>query len=91
MTDQPSAKSIPAPAARRQHLFVVRMWWEPDGGDMVGEWRGSIEHVNSRTKRYFRDMEKLAVFIEDHLTPTVSGRTEAEGEQARSRGNERNE
>ena len=63
MTDQPSIHSVPIPAARQRHLFVIRMWWEPDDESASGEWRGSIEHVPSRTRRYFRDLGALPELV----------------------------
>lgn len=69
MTDQPSA--------HQHHLFVVRVWWETNDGNSPGEWRGSVEHVASRTKRYFRNMGKLTAFIEGQLSPPL----QVEGEE----------
>lgn len=72
MTDQPPTNPVPVLAARHPHLFVVRVWWEPDNGGASGEWRGAIEHVGSRAKQYFREMEALAAFIEGRLSPAIS-------------------
>lgn len=52
------------------HLFVVRLWWEPDQ-ESAGEWRGSVEHVASFEKRYFREMRALDEFIQSKLNQRV--------------------
>ena len=48
--------------AREEHLFVVRIWREARSA-IDGDWRGSVEHVNSGTRRYFADYEALDRFI----------------------------
>jgi hypothetical protein len=48
----------------RTASFIVRIWHEPndlDGGSR--EWRGSIEHVGSGQKAFFRDLNAIAVFM----------------------------
>jgi hypothetical protein len=46
--------------------FFIRLWQEPrERGGEPPEWRGSIEHVQSRKKRYFRDVETVVLFIEE--------------------------
>jgi thiosulfate/3-mercaptopyruvate sulfurtransferase len=46
------------------HVFIVRLWWEADQGGHAGEWRGWIEHTATRERRYFRQSEHVARFIE---------------------------
>ena len=36
-------------------------------GGAAGEWRGSVEHVPSGEKRYFRDCNALPTFITARL------------------------
>jgi hypothetical protein len=55
--------TAPVPDDGRSHLFLVRLWWEPDERDTSGEWRGSVEHVATREKRYFREIEVMAEFV----------------------------
>ena len=62
MSDPLAASSLP-----NHHLFVVRMWWEAGDGGAAGEWRGSVEHVPSGEKRYFRDCNALPTFITARL------------------------
>jgi hypothetical protein len=48
--------------------FFVRIWQEPrDREGARPEWRGSIEHVQSGQKRYFKDVEALVNFIESAI------------------------
>jgi hypothetical protein len=55
-----------APDDGRSHLFLVRLWWEPDERSASGEWRGSVEHVATHEKRYFRDSAVLLEFVDAH-------------------------
>ncbi|HID87571.1 MAG TPA: hypothetical protein EYP55_09385 [Anaerolineae bacterium] len=46
--------------------FFIRLWQEPrERGGEPPEWRGSIEHVQSRKKRYFKDVETVIAFIQE--------------------------
>lgn len=46
--------------------FFIRLWQEPrERGGEPPEWRGSIEHVQSRKKQYFRDVESVIAFIQE--------------------------
>ncbi len=51
---------------QRSHLFMVRLWLE-EIGDGQTDWRGSVQHINSREARYFRDWPTLETFLEDLL------------------------
>lgn len=44
-------------------LFIVRLWWERENAASSGEWRGWVEHVPTRERRYFREIENVAEFI----------------------------
>jgi hypothetical protein len=61
-----SLSPAPLPDDGRSHLFLVRLWWEPDEREASGEWRGSVEHVATREKRYFRDSAVLLEFVGTH-------------------------
>jgi hypothetical protein len=50
---------------RKEHLFVVRLWRETDGQPRT--WRGSIDHVATRQRHYFSDIEALTSHINDHI------------------------
>jgi len=52
---------------RPEHLFVVRMWREADAAP-EDEWRGSVEHIGSRTRLYFAGLDTLRAFIQTQLT-----------------------
>lgn len=48
--------------------FIVRIWrenGEPPGA--TGDWRGSIEHVMSGRRAFFRDLNAIATFMKPHL------------------------
>jgi hypothetical protein len=48
--------------------FIVRVWRERGDGPSFGqEWRGSIEHVQSGQRSFFRDLESIAQFMQPHL------------------------
>jgi hypothetical protein len=57
------------------HSLIVRIWFEEtDGENGVLVRRGSIEHVSSKRRIYFQDMEKILWFIEEEagVDPTAS-------------------
>ena len=48
--------------------FIVRVWRERGEGPAVcQEWRGSIEHVQSGQRSFFRDLSAIASFMQPHL------------------------
>ncbi|RQP23033.1 hypothetical protein [Piscinibacter terrae] len=48
--------------------FIVRIWRERGEGQAVSqEWRGSIEHVQSGRRSFFRDLSAIASFMKPHL------------------------
>jgi hypothetical protein len=48
--------------------FIVRIWREQgDYGGGSREWRGSIEHVGSGQKSFFRDLNAIAAFMNPYL------------------------
>lgn len=52
----------------RSASFIVRIWCESDGsGNFSGEWRGSIEHVVSGQRSFFRDLEAIGQFMKPYL------------------------
>ncbi len=51
---------------RREHAFLVRMWCESGGAGRRAEWRGSVEHLATKQRRYFRDPADLNAFILTH-------------------------
>jgi thiosulfate/3-mercaptopyruvate sulfurtransferase len=63
MADHTPDPSLPPARRPTWHLFVVNVWWEPGTPAAGGEWRGTIEHVATHEKRYFRDIAVVAEFI----------------------------
>lgn len=57
----------PNHGAGQQHLFVVRLWREPHAGEIDGEWRGFVEHVGTKEKRYFRDATTIAALLAEMI------------------------
>jgi len=48
--------------------FIVRIWRERGEGEAASqEWRGSIEHVQSGRRSFFRDLRAIANFMQTHL------------------------
>jgi hypothetical protein len=48
--------------------FVIRIWREKSANGMgQGEWRGWIEHVQTRERIFFRDIAMILSFIDKHL------------------------
>ncbi len=49
-------------------VFIVRIWCEHgDDPDRTPEWRGSVEHVESGQRTYFRHLEAMLEFMKPHL------------------------
>ena len=56
---------------RNINSYVIRMWYENAVSELEqGEWRGWIEHVQSRKRVWFRDTAEIVPFIEESLGPT---------------------
>ncbi len=52
----------------RTAVFIVRVWCERgDGDSAASEWRGSIEHVQSGQRAFFRHLEATVEFMKPHL------------------------
>jgi hypothetical protein len=48
--------------------FIVRIWRERGESQAVcQEWRGSIEHVQTGQRSFFRDLGAIANFMQPHL------------------------
>jgi hypothetical protein len=62
---------------RVEHLFVVRVWLEP-GAAPGDEWRGSVEHIPSGSRRYFGALTDLQTFIRQ----AAGGRVVAQRERS---------
>jgi hypothetical protein len=49
--------------------FIVRIWRENgDAPVALGDWRGSIEHVPSGRRAFFRDLAAIVTFMKPHLS-----------------------
>lgn len=51
---------------RLDHLFIVRIWQEPEQVKSGG-WRGSAEHIPSGQRMYFVSLNDLNDFIQLRL------------------------
>jgi hypothetical protein len=48
--------------------FIVRVWRElGEGRQESQEWRGSIEHVQTGQRVFFRSLRSIATFMQPHL------------------------
>jgi hypothetical protein len=48
--------------------FIVRVWCEGNElGSVSSEWRGSIEHVPSGRRSFFRDLSSIGQFMKPYL------------------------
>jgi hypothetical protein len=48
--------------------FIVRVWREQGESTVLcQEWRGSIEHVQSGHRSFFRDLRSIVDFMQPHL------------------------
>ena len=49
---------------KQTHVFIVRIWPEPrELPHADGEWRGTVEHLDSNEQIAFRFLDKLIAFI----------------------------
>jgi hypothetical protein len=52
----------------RTAVFIVRVWCERgDAASTLSEWRGSVEHVQSGQRVFFRHLESVLDFMRPHL------------------------
>ncbi len=52
----------------RTAVFIIRIWCERgDADSALGEWRGSVEHVQTGERRFFRHLEHALAFMQPHL------------------------
>ncbi len=49
-------------SSRAEETFIVRTWRDATGSSAT-EWHGSVEHVATKKRRYFRDFADLSAFI----------------------------
>jgi hypothetical protein len=50
----------------RKHAFLVSLWVETVAAEYPEPaWRGSIEHLKTRRRRYFNDMTELVRVLAD--------------------------
>ena len=49
-------------------VFIVRIWCERgDGPSLAPEWRGSVEHVQTGARAFFRHLDVVLEFMKPHL------------------------
>lgn len=52
----------------RTAVFIVRVWCERgDGDSAIAEWRGSVEHIETGHRAFFRNLESVIDFMKPHL------------------------
>jgi hypothetical protein len=52
----------------RTAVFIIRIWCERgDPDSALSEWRGSVEHVQSGQRAFFRHLENAIEFMQPHL------------------------
>ncbi len=53
----------------RSASFIVRVWCESGDGQArtVRAWRGSVEHVASGQRVFFRELDAVIAFMKPHL------------------------
>lgn len=52
----------------RTAVFIVRVWCERgDGDSAIAEWRGSVEHIETGHRAFFRNLEAVIEFMKPHL------------------------
>ena len=50
------------------HSFIVKVWLEEDATKNSGTiWHGHITHVPSGEKRYLKNLDEIALFIQPYL------------------------
>ena len=50
------------------HSFIVKVWVEEEDTENSGAtWRGHITHVPSGDRRYLKNLDEIAAFIEPYL------------------------
>jgi hypothetical protein len=63
---------MPISDGRLTHMFVVRLWLEPDLYS-TGQWRGLVEHIPCGQRRYFAALADLDDFITLRLAGNPAG------------------
>lgn len=57
-----------APRDEDAHVFIVRVWREPR--EIAGaqpEWRGVVEHVASKQRRFIREPSDISTFVAGYV------------------------
>ena len=53
---------------KEAHSFVIRLWRENrDRAEAAAEWRGWIEHVQSKQRHFFRDTADISGIVASYL------------------------
>ncbi len=61
------------------YAYLLRVWAESGPGASPGrDWRFSLEDVQAGTRRGFRDLDSLLVFLHDLTKPYSNGAGSAE-------------
>lgn len=57
-------KHTPSRCERTEHLFIVRIWYEPDAVTSVAQWRASVQ--NGAERRYFASWQEMMGYLAAH-------------------------
>jgi len=69
------------PPGSKSNTFIVRIWLE--WSKTAPDWRGQIEHVQSRQKCAFLNLEEMVTFIQGYVSMHVGKDNLVKGDDSR--------
>lgn len=57
--------------SRRKYAFLIHLWFDGDEDPVTGgaRWRGSVEFLATRRRRYFNDLTELVAILASSTQP----------------------
>lgn len=57
--------------SRRKYAFLIHLWFDGDEDLVTGgtRWRGSVEFLSTRRRRYFNDLTELVAILASSTLP----------------------